>query len=411
MRQYTPRHTGHASARGVAVLPRAFTLAARAFTLAEALVSLSILTVLLIGMQSAIMLAGKAMPDANPLAAQVVDGRRAQDVVAADLAYATNILDNTKTSEITVEVADRDGDKKPEVIRFYWPGPDSSLMRVYNGVESVVAKDVRDFKLKYITRTVSKTQVVSTEVEDTADKEVGGNPVYTGATSRDFTVAGAASTSGEMKGWAAQYFKLKGVPLGATKVRFTRAEVWLKTYSGGLINITIGGSDPTISIYNAAGTSTTPVVGTLVGGAARISRSGLPSSYGTNPVGATLPDGTTSTKVTGGAFYVVVKGHDSTNPAAYLRYVTHTNPPPDLTHMEWSTNGGSAWQPTLVSNRPNQDMTFRVYGRYTTGTTAEVTSQTHYLTAVGMTLNGSDEAQSRLDTAVQVLNEPRVNAP
>lgn len=402
MRNDTPRRPIHAP-------PRPGPAPRRAFTLAEALVSLGILSVLLVGMQSAIMLAGKAMPDANPLSAQVVDSRRAQEVVASDLAYATNIINRTAT-DVTFEVADRNGDAKPETIRFYWSGPGTSLMRVYNGVESVVSRDVRDFKLSYITRTVSKTETVSTEVEDASDKEVGAFTTHSSGSPspKDFTVAGAAASTGEMKGWAAEYFKLKNIPSGASKVRFTRAEVRLKTYTSGQLTVSLGVSDPTVGVFSAAGTSTVPTVGTAVGGAGRLSRSGL-STTTYYPVIATLPDGATSTRINGG-FYIVVKGHDSTSPTVYLQYLYNSKPPADTWHMEWSTNGGSTWQPA-AADWNLRDMPFRVFGRYTTGSTTTTVTNTHYLTTVAMTLNGSDENQSRLDTAVQVLNEPQVSAP
>jgi hypothetical protein len=186
-----------------ALTRRAFTRRAftrRAFTLAEALVSLAILTVLLVGMQSAIMLAGKAMPDANPLAAQVVDGRRAQDVVASDLAYATSII-NKSATDITFEVADRNNDKQPEKIRFYWGGQGQPLMRVYNGVESVVAQNVRDFNLTYGTRSTTESTTTTAEVEEATDRLLAS--YTTAGTAQDFTVAPSAFLASEKTGGAA----------------------------------------------------------------------------------------------------------------------------------------------------------------------------------------------------------------
>ena len=391
MRQQTPRHHVHRAA-------------ARGFTLAEALVSLGILSVLLIGMQSAILLAGKAMPDANPLSARVASGRRAQDALASDLTYATNIISKS-AADITFEVADRDGDAKPEVIRFYWTGAGSPLIRVYNGVESVVAKDVQDFQLTYATRSVSKSETVTTEVEDSTDKVVGSFTAYPSTagtvTTSGFEVAPSAGLLSEKKGWAAEYFKLSGVPSGASKVRFTKVEVWLKAYVGSL-------SDPTAAVFTAGGSSSAPTVGAQGGGAGTLSRAGL-STTGFNPVSATLPSGATSTGLAGG-FYAVVKGHDLLTPSAYVRYYTPAKAVADTPHMEWTTNGGSTWQPGSA-NWNAQDMTFRVYGRYITSATVTTTTTTYYLTSVAMTLNASKESNARVDTAVQVLNEPQVSAP
>ena len=358
--------------------------------------SLAILTVLLVGMQSAIMLAGKAMPDANPLAAQVVDGRRAQDVVAADLAYATNILSRFAT-DITFQVADRNNDKTPETIRIYWDPATTQLKRVYNGVESVVAKGIQDFHLGYGTRTTSETTTTTGEVEEATDRLLAS---YTGtAAAKDFAVAPSALLATEMKGWAAEYFKFATPPpAGTTKVRFTRVDLKLKGYPLAL-------TDPTVGVY-AASTAVTPTVAAALGPEAKLSRAALSTTAYTT-VSGTLPAGVYTTNFTG-AYYVVVKGSDLVTPSAYVQY--QTTGANDVPHMEWSTNGGSTWQPEKASWNA-QDMWFRVYGRCVTVSTVNTTTNTHYLSTVSMRLRTSDSPQSQIDAAVQVFNEPVVSSP
>jgi hypothetical protein len=399
MRQQTSRHPRRPcralGARGP-LTRQAFLRGA--FTLAEALVSLAILTVLLVGMQSAIMLAGKAMPDANPLAAQVVDARRAQEVVASDLSYATNIVSRSST-EIIFQVADRDNDKAPETIRIYWDPTTRQLKRVYKGVtESVIAKDVRDFNLSYGTRTVTETTIATGEVEEATDRLLAS---YTGTvTAKDFTLAPSALLSTEMKGWAAEYFKFATPPpTGTTKVRFTKVDVKLKGYALSL-------SDPTVGIY-AASAAVTPTVAAALGPEAKISRTGLSTTAYTT-VSTPLPAGIYTTNFTG-AFYVVLKGTDLVTPSAYVQYQsTGTN---DVPHMEWSTNVGSTWLPAKSSWNA-QDMWFRVYGRCTSqSSSAPVETKTYYLTTVSMRLRTSDTPQGQVDAAVQVFNEPVVSSP
>jgi type II secretory pathway pseudopilin PulG len=403
MRQATSRHPRRpCCARGARgaftqrattrrAFPRAFT---RAFTLAEALVSLAILTVLLVGMQSAIMLAGKAMPDANPLAAQVVDARRAQDVVASDLAYATNIL-NKSATEITFEVADRNKDKAPERIRIYWDPATRHLKRVYNGVESVVAKDVRDFNLVYGTRTTTETTTTTGEVEEATDRLLAS---YTGtAAAKDFALAPSALST-EKKGWAAEYFKFATPPpAGTSKVRFTRVDVKLK---GDVLSL----GDPTVGVY-AASAAVTPTVAAALGPEMKLSRSGLSLTAYTT-VSTTLPAGIYTTNFTG-AFYVVLKGHDGT-PSAYVQF--QTTGANDVPHMEWTTDGGSTWQPAK-SGWNAQDMWFRVYGRCVTSSNVVTETKTHYLSTVSMRLRTSDSPQSQIDAAVQLFNEPVMSGP
>jgi hypothetical protein len=367
--------------------------ALRAFTLAEALVSLAILTVLLVGMQSAIMLAGKAMPDANPLAAQLVDGRRAQEVVASDLAYATNILSKSAT-DITFQVADRNNDKTPETIRIYWDVPNKQLKRVYNGAESIVAKDVRDFNLGYGIRTTSETTTSTGDVEEPADRLLAS--FTTAGTARDFILAPSALLSSEWKGWAAEYFKLSTVPpAGTSKVRFTKVDVKLKAYP-------LSFADPTVGIYASAGV--TPTVSTALGPDTRLPRTGN-TTY--TIVSATLPAGVYTTNFTGG-FYVIVKGPDPAMPSAFVQF--QTTGANDVPHMEWTTNGGSTWQPGKATWNA-QDMWFRVYGRYVTTGSTPVTTTTHYLSTVSMRLRTSDSPQSQIDAAVQVFNEPVTSLP
>jgi hypothetical protein len=348
-------------------------------------------------MQSAIMLAGKALPDANPLAAQVVDGQRAQDVVAADLAYATKIISNSDT-DVIFQVADRNNDGTPETIRFYWEGPGKRLVRVYNGVESTVAPNVEDFKLVYGIRPVTKTDTVTAEVEETTDRVLASYTSSSG-TIKDFAVAPSALSTIEMKGWAAEYFKFSSAaPSGSTKVRFTKVDVRLKAYP-------LSTMDPTVGIY-AAGGGATPVVGGLLGSEGRLSRTGLSGSAYTQ-VTSTLPSGATSSSLTG-AFYVVIKGQDLVTPSAYLQYQTSTAV--DTPHMEWTTNSGSTWQPAKA-NWNAQDLWFRVYGRFTFPQVTTTSTTTNYLSSVSMKLRASAAPESQIDTAVQVFNEPQLGGP
>ena len=92
-----------------------------AFTLVELVISLSIATILLAGMTSALFLATRAMPgDARP-----VDQLAAETVTACDLtselSYACNIVERGVRA-ITFTVADRNADGSPECIRYCWSG-------------------------------------------------------------------------------------------------------------------------------------------------------------------------------------------------------------------------------------------------------------------------------------------------
>lgn len=169
------------------------------------------------------------------------------------------------------------------------------------------------------------------------------------ATARDFTLA-LSGLATEKKGWAAEYFTPDAPPAGAVKLRFTKIEVKLKGYPLSL-------SDPSVGIYTA---DATPKPGTLIGAEAALSHVGLSTtSYATKT--ADLPAGVETTDLSG-SFYVVLKGPTPT-PSAYLQY--QNTGTAGGTKMQWSTNGGSTWQP---ANPEANDVWFRVYGRYTIAT-------------------------------------------
>ncbi len=121
-------------------------------TLIELLISLSIMTVLLGGLTSAILIATHALPTGNSPLALSIDAGHAVDQIAQDLLYATAIPNATNTA-VTLTVADRGhGAAGPETIRYAWSGtPGDPLTRQYNGGTVVtLCADVQGFALSYI---------------------------------------------------------------------------------------------------------------------------------------------------------------------------------------------------------------------------------------------------------------------
>jgi len=106
----------------------------RGFTLVEMVLSMAVMTILLGGIASAMILASRAMPDlATPLKA-TADGYHAADQLAGELYAAQTIIARSATS-VTFTVADRNvpPDNIPETIQYSWSGvAGQPLTRKYN---------------------------------------------------------------------------------------------------------------------------------------------------------------------------------------------------------------------------------------------------------------------------------------
>lgn len=129
----------------------------RGFTLVEMVLSMAVMTILLGGIASAMILASRAMPDlATPLKA-MADGYYVADQLAGEL-YAAQTISTTFRSATGVEftVADRNNDSIAETIRYSWGGAGQPLTRQYNnGVASAVLNNVYQFNLGYVTQVIS----------------------------------------------------------------------------------------------------------------------------------------------------------------------------------------------------------------------------------------------------------------
>lgn len=125
---------------------------ARGVTLVELVVSLAVVSVLLTGMTSAIVLATQALPTTGNAAGATVETSRALHQLRGELHAATVLLQRTATS-VVLHLPDRDGDGRPQVIRYTWSGtPGDPLTRSANSGPAInVIDTVQDFTLGYTT--------------------------------------------------------------------------------------------------------------------------------------------------------------------------------------------------------------------------------------------------------------------
>jgi prepilin-type N-terminal cleavage/methylation domain-containing protein len=125
----------------------------RGFTLVELVLAASLSAIVLLGLQSAVMIAAKAIPPSAILADFPAQGA-ALDRMALDLTYAKQITQADATG-ITITVADRNQDAGDDSIQFSWSGvAGAPLVRTFNGASEVLLSDVRAFTLDLQTEVV-----------------------------------------------------------------------------------------------------------------------------------------------------------------------------------------------------------------------------------------------------------------
>ncbi|MBB6429258.1 prepilin-type N-terminal cleavage/methylation domain-containing protein [Algisphaera agarilytica] len=142
----------------------------RGFSLLEMVISLAVIAVLLVGMSSAIVLASRALPGQGTAAGATVQTTRALHQLRDDLHAATELLNRTATS-VTLNLPDRDGDGRPEVITYAWANSSGQpLTRTVNQGSAVTLLDnVHSFNLAYTT--TSQDQVYPGIVTRSAEVE------------------------------------------------------------------------------------------------------------------------------------------------------------------------------------------------------------------------------------------------
>jgi prepilin-type N-terminal cleavage/methylation domain-containing protein len=131
-------------------------------TLIELVISMTVMTILLLGMASALVIASRAIPDAESPARRFVESAESLLQITDDLRYATTIALHTATV-VEFTVPDHNDDGLVETIRYSWSGlAGASLMRQNNGATAVATvDDVHEFQVNYTTSSASGTARVT----------------------------------------------------------------------------------------------------------------------------------------------------------------------------------------------------------------------------------------------------------
>ena len=177
--------------------------APRGFTLVEMTVSLAVLSILLVAIGSAVMLAAKTLPQESDPSRETTWAVMSVEDIATELQYALAFTERSATA-VEFAVADRDSDGSRETIRYAWSGTAGDpLTREYNGASAVTVVDgVREFELLY--DKLVRTKSVPIDVESAEIELV-----------RHVNLAKPKSFAVTSSNWIGQYFYPSSLPTDA----------------------------------------------------------------------------------------------------------------------------------------------------------------------------------------------------
>ena len=343
------------------------------FTLLEAVTAMAVVSLLAVGLGSAMLLAGRALPEARSLATQTMTGAATVEQVAAELQYAISI---NQRSERMIEftVADRDNNGAPEVIRYEWSGvAGASLTRQYNGGTATdVLANVRDFGLSYDLQDISQTIPQGNESPETLLISYDCSTDY-----KDYTIRDTELYS--------EYFR-PTLPADAVSWKVTRVRFYAKQ-SG------LPGGETKVQLQ-------TPTAGGLPSGVVLEERtfheSLLPLLYLMQEMTYTQACNLSPQQGLCLVFRWVADaeackllGRDKNVTTPNLALLKST----DRT-VSWSTQAG-------------QSLLFWVYGTVTTAGTPQI-QHTYYVNAISLRLQPDPDDLTTVQTSVRVLNRPQV---
>jgi hypothetical protein len=342
-------------------------------SLLEVVAALAVTSILLLGLGSAMLLAGRALPDTRSPTAQTVAGTEALESVVTELRYAVAI--NQRLGRmIEFTVADRGGDATPEVIRYEWSGTAGDpLTRRYDAGTSVeVLANVQDFSLTYDLQTISTEIPQANESAETlligydSSQDYGDYPIK----------------EGELY---SEYFRpvLPGNTISwkVTRVRFYAQQ------SGSA-------NGETKAQLQIARTSTKP--SDIVLEERTFYESLLPLLYLVQEVTYTQVSGLSPQQ----GLCLVFRWQSDTESCKLLgqnKNVTAAN-----IALFKSTDKAITWTAQTA-----QSLLFSVYGTVTTAGTPQIQNR-YYLNTVAIRLKAGTDDQATVRTSVRILNQPEV---
>jgi prepilin-type N-terminal cleavage/methylation domain-containing protein len=348
---------------------------AAGFTLVEVVLTVVIVAVIMLGIQSAMLLAGRANPDRSSTAAMILRVADAADQLRGDLAYATSITSTSPTS-VEFAVPDRNNDGSPETIRYSWSGvAGDPLMRSINARSPVaIAADVRELQFVYDRRSEAQATTYSESGEILLSSLDNVFPIY---------LADFAIDSGN---WVGQYFK-PNLPAGAVKWRVTRVKLRARTRgpSSGLARVQIRAPRPG-----------SPFPGVVLD-EAQLDESTLSSGYTWQEF---FFSSATQRPAGSGACLVIQWQRDTHACEVQYQSLFAGAPNADLVI---TNNSGQSWSMPF-----GQDLCHYIFGTYSV---ADPAKYQHRLTSVQYTLRCGPDPSATVQGTIRLLNEPSVPPP
>lgn len=345
------------------------------FTLLEVVTTMAATSVILLGIGSAMLVAGRAMPDARNPSAETVAGAEALERMVAELQYAVTV---TQRSDRVIQftTADRNGDTLPDTIRYEWSGAAGDpLTRKFNAEAAVtVLPNVRTFSLSYDLQTTTTTTTTA-----------GGESAEMLLASYDSAPADYADYTIKSGQWYSEYFR-PVLPDGTLVWKVTRVRFYAKqsSFLGGetrvqLQTLTAGGLPSGIVLDE------------------QIFRENiLPLFYQLQEMTYTQACNLSPQQ----GLCLVFRWKTDAEACKLLgqdRRVSAAN-----LALAKSTDLGVSW-----ATQSAQSLSFWVYGTVT-ATGQPQTQTTYYLSAVKLRVKAGTDDQATTQTGVTILNQPEV---
>jgi prepilin-type N-terminal cleavage/methylation domain-containing protein len=344
------------------------------FTLVEIVVSLSVMSILMLAMGSALLVATKALPDAERTTTKLNQASQIAEQITTELQEARHITERNGQA-VTFTVADRDGDGSPERIRYAWSGTAGDpLTRQYNfGTAVTVLADMSQFSLTYD---------LHTDLE-----QYPGFPVYGSEVLLNSYTAAEDLSEYEMKAsdWIGQYFQPPGgvFPADAVYWRVTRlkfeAMVDDAPYESTYVQLRLPDTEhePTDTIieqqvmYEGDLTDSWEWQEFFFSGAHDL--------------------------VPGADLCLVL---EATGQSGKIRW--EDDDAPGATGRLKTENNGNSWE-----YKTDECMRYEIYGQVATPG-ADQTAARQYVTGIQLQLQSGADADTRIDTAVHLPNTPEL---
>jgi len=340
----------------------------------ESVVSMAVLSVVVVAVGSALVIASRAIPGENNPTDNLLKASRKLDWLHTELCCAVTVTQPAPTAfEFTV--ADRSGDGQRETIRYAWSGTSGDPMtRQYNGGNAAVFLDnVHHVEIGYDLRAVADTGQKESESAERlliGHDDSGGNVLWRVV---------------EPLKWPGQYFR---PALGPEAVGWRITRLRVKAQKAGPVDGSFA-----VVVSTADRNCLPSKVVLAMGMMMESSLTGQPTWQE-----FTFPGLPRLEPETGAC--LVLMGASGLQ-AAWVRFESGGVDTPDA-HYISSVNKGMSW-----TSDTSMDMLFEVYG------TVTVTDglKHYYLRSVALTLQVGDDPAARVTTAIPLLNQPEVALP